>query len=80
MIDKNLAAPSEYEAMVVYGFPGASGAYDAEMQTGCTVEVTSLGGFGRVDLPFNLHFSNKSTWGTVAAQYPDVVTFVASTD
>ena len=67
MIDKNLAAPSEYEAMVVYGFPGASGAYDAEMQTGCTVEVTSLGGSGRVDLPFNLHFSNKSTWGTVAA-------------
>lgn len=64
IVNKDLAAASEYEVMVVYGFTGASGAYDAEVQSGCTLELTSIGGSGRVDMPFNIHYSNKSTWGT----------------
>ena len=75
VVDKDLAALSLYEVLIVYAFMGAAGAYDAELQTGCTIEPTSIGGSGRVDFPFNLHYSNKSTWGTVATLYPSAITF-----
>ena len=64
MVKKDLAAAAEYKVMIVYGFAGEVGAYTAEVQTGCTVEVTSFGGSGRMDIPFNIHYSNKSEWGT----------------
>ena len=63
-------AQSEYslfEVLIIYGYAGTTGKYEAEKQTNCTIVPTSLGGDAYVDMPVEVHFSQESTWGTVNA-------------
>ncbi len=63
-----LSELSLFKVLVAYGFvksAGSTTAYEAELHSGCTIEVTSLGGSGHVDMPIVIHFSNDKTLGTV---------------
>lgn len=55
---------SQFEVMNVYGYAGASGAYEADLHQGCTIEVVSVGGSTRVGMPINIHYSNDKILGT----------------
>lgn len=68
---------SGFAVMVVHGYlQNNENALPAEIHSGCTIEVTSVGGSSYVEMPFNIHFSNNKTLGTVAAIVADP-TFVA---
>ena len=57
---------SQFTAYVITAFIGDStNGYDAERQTGCTVEYDSFGGEDNVNFPFTLYFSNDITLGKV---------------
>ena len=57
---------SQFTAYVITAFIGDStNGYEAERQTGCTVEYDSFGGEDNVDFPFTLYFSNNTTLGKV---------------
>lgn len=57
---------SQFTAYVITSFIGdATNGYDAERQTGCTVEYDSIGGEDNVNFPFTLYFSNNITLGKV---------------
>lgn len=62
---------SAFEVLIVYGFLGAEGAYEADLETGCTIYPNSIGGSSRVDMPFVIEFSNNKTLGTVDKFYPE---------
>ena len=58
---------SKFEVLIIKTWlKNTSGAYYAEKHTGCTITPTSIGGSGRVDMPFNITFSNNKTYGTVS--------------
>ncbi len=61
---------SQFETLIVYGFLGTAGAYEADKETGCTITPNSIGGSSRVDMPFTVNFSGNKTLGTVNAFYP----------
>ncbi len=68
--DQDYAKYSEFKVLVVYGMLGSDGAYEADMDEGCTINPNSLGGTSRVNMPFDITFSGKRTKGTVNALYP----------
>lgn len=61
---------SNFEVLIVYGFLGTSGSYEADLETGCTVVPNAVGGSSRVDMPFVINLSGKKTLGTVNKFYP----------
>jgi hypothetical protein len=65
-----LAEYSQFEVLIVYGFLGTAGAYEADLETGCTIIPNSIGGSSRVDMPFVINLSGNKTLGTVNALYP----------
>lgn len=57
---------SQFTLYVITAFIGDStNGYDAERQTGCTVEYESIGGEDNVNFPFTIYFSNDTTLGKV---------------
>lgn len=76
-----LAEYSQFEVLLVYGFLGTTGSYEADLETGCTVVPNSIGGSSRVDMPFVINLSGKKTLGTVNAFYPaETVTFTPAVE
>jgi hypothetical protein len=76
-VNKTPELLSQFEVMIVYKYIGEeTTGYEAELQTGCTINATSIGGSAYVDMPIELMLSNKSTKGTVTFK-DDVPTFVA---
>lgn len=72
---------SKFEVLIVYEFVSASDStttkYQAEVQTGCTITVTSIGGSAYVDMPISINYSNNKQHGTVTYT-GDVPTFTAT--
>lgn len=65
-LDKKPELLSQFEVLIVYSYVGDDETgYDAELQTNCTINVTSIGGDAYVDMPIEISFSNESTRGTV---------------
>lgn len=57
---------SQFEVLIVYKYLGEeTTGYDAELQTGCTINISSIGGSAYVDMPIEISYSNNSTRGTV---------------
>lgn len=56
---------SQFKVLIGYGFIGADGAYEADVYTASTIEVTSIGGSSRVNMPFNIHFGGEKHHGTI---------------
>ena len=57
---------SQFTAYIITAFIGDStNGYEAERQTGCTVQYDSFGGESNVDFPFTLYFSNNTKLGKV---------------
>ena len=70
-----------FNVLVVFAFLGAPGTpvvapFEADMQTGCTVRPTSIGGDRRVNFPLQINYSKNTTHGTVDKIFPDTdITF-----
>ena len=60
-----LSELSMYEVLLIHAYVGTTGAYEAEMHTGCTITPQSVGGSSYVDMPIDINFSNNKTHGTV---------------
>lgn len=58
---------SQYEVMVISGYVGSTGAYEAEVHKNCTITPKSVGGSSYVDMPIDINYSNNKTHGTVNA-------------
>lgn len=72
---------SQFKVLIVYGFLGSAGSYEADLETGCTVVPNAIGGSSRVDMPFVINLSGNKTLGTVNAFYPATdVTFTPATE
>ena len=71
---------SQFEVMIVYKYIGTeTDGYEAELQTNCTINVTSIGGSAHVDMPIEILYSNDSVKGTVKFE-DDVPTFTADAE
>lgn len=65
-LDKKPELLSQFEVLVVYSYVGdESTGYDAELQSNCTINITSIGGSAYVDMPIEISYSNNSKRGTV---------------
>lgn len=60
-----LSEMSMYEVLIIEGYVGAAGSYEAEVHKNCTIVVNSIGGSGNVDMPIEINFSNDKQLGTV---------------
>lgn len=56
---------NDFTVYIITAFAGASGAYEAEKHTGCTIVYNSIGGDSNVNMPISVYFSNNITTGTV---------------
>ena len=75
--DKKPELLSQFKVLIVYKYIGdTTSGYEAEIQNGCTISMTSIGGSAYVDMPIEISYSNDSTHGTVAFT-DDVPTFTA---
>lgn len=64
---RDLAGFTGFNVLTVYRYilGTEEGTFEADMETNCTLEVSSLGGSAYMDMPFVLHNSNEITRGTV---------------
>lgn len=75
--DKTPELLSQFEVLVVYKYVGTeTDGYEAELQSNCTINITSIGGSAYVDMPIEILYSNDSVKGTVKFT-DDVPTFTA---
>ena len=63
--DDELDKFSSFKVLIIYGFLGTDGSYEADMYDACTIFPTSLGGSSRVNFPFEINFGGNKTKGTV---------------
>lgn len=70
---------SQFNVLLVYAYIDGetSGTYEAEMQKGCTINITSIGGSSSVDMPIEITFSNDIETGTATIE-SGTVTFTAA--
>ena len=55
-----------FNVYIISGFMGSTAeGYEAVMHEGCSIIPTSIGGSSYVQMPLEIHFSNKITSGTV---------------
>lgn len=73
-----LSEYSQFEVMLIHGYVGEAGSYQAEIHGDSTILVTSIGGSANVDMPIEINFSNKKTLGTVNSLKAPI-TFTADT-
>lgn len=57
---------SQFEVMLVYAYIGTDTIFEAEIQSNCTINITSIGGSAYVDMPIEISYSNDSEKGTVS--------------
>lgn len=60
-----LSELQDFTMYIITAFVGTDGAYEAEMQTGCTIAYTAMGGDANVNFPISVYYSNNTTTGTV---------------
>lgn len=60
-----LSELSMFKVMLIHAYVGATDKYDAEVHSGCTIIVNSLGGSSYLDMPIEINFSNNKKHGTV---------------
>ena len=58
---------SKFDVLIVYGYIDgtATGSFEAELQSNCTIDPQSIGGSAYVDMPIEVSYSNDSVLGTV---------------
>lgn len=56
---------SLFNVLVIRGYLGTDGAWEAELHKNCTISLTSEGGSGYVGCPFDIDLSGDKTLGTV---------------
>lgn len=58
---------SQFNVLIVYAYitGETEKTFEAEVQKGCTINITSIGGSSNVDMPIEITFSNDSTKGSV---------------
>lgn len=77
---QRLSEMAMYQVMIIYGFVGSAGAYEAEVHDDCTVTPQSMGGDAYVDFPITINYSNNKTHGTVNDfKYGADITFTPET-
>ena len=66
--DKTPELLSQFDVLIVYAYidGGTTSTFEAEVQSNCTINITSLGGSAYVDMPVEISYSNDSAKGTVA--------------
>lgn len=60
----------QFEVLVVYGWLGEEGAWQADVDKNCTITPSTLGGSSTVDMNFEISFSGEKTLGTVNSLDP----------
>lgn len=60
-----LAEMSQFPVLVVYGYVGQEGAYQADLYTKSTIHPVKLGGSARVEFPVEIQFGGEVVYGTV---------------
>ena len=65
--DGSLEKFSQFKCILIYGFLGTEGAYQADLYNECTILPNSIGGESYVEMPFEVHFGGEKTQGTVDA-------------
>ena len=71
-----LSELSMYEVLQIHAYVGASGSYEAELHSGCTITPQSIGGSAYIDMPITINYSNNKTHGTVDKfKYGETITF-----
>lgn len=71
-----LSELNQFTVYVITAFAGASGAYETEKHTNCSIIYNSIGGDTTVNMPISVYFSNDITTGTVD-KLADDFTFTA---
>lgn len=58
---------SKFNVLIVYAYINGSNesSFEAEKQTNCTINITSIGGSSYVDMPIEISYSNESVQGMV---------------
>ena len=56
---------SQFKVLIMYGFIGEEGRYEADCFSSCTITPTSLGGSSRVNMPFSINYGGERVKGTV---------------
>lgn len=65
-LDKRYEELSQFDMLTVYGYIGTEAdGYEADMQSGCTITFSSIGGSAYVDMPITVNYSDKKERGTV---------------
>ena len=64
---RRLANLGAYDLLVIYGYVGSTGSYEADRFPASTVEPTSLGGDAFVDQEVTFHLGGAIEYGTVNA-------------
>lgn len=64
---RRLANLGAYDLLVIYGYVGATGTYEADRFPASTVEPTSLGGDAFIDQEVTFHLGGAIAYGTVNA-------------
>ena len=60
----SLPEMSAFEVMVVYGYVGSTGTYEAELFDACTITTSSVGGSSTVDMPIDISYGGNHLIGT----------------
>ena len=64
MRHERLAEMAAYEVMVVHGYVGSAGTYEAELFDACTITVSAVGGSAYIDMPIDIAFGGNHLVGT----------------
>lgn len=62
-----LSELSMYEVLQIHAYVGATGSYEAEKHSNCTITPQSIGGSAYIDMPIDINYSNNKVHGTVNA-------------
>ena len=62
---KDVSRLSNFTVLRAWTFLGGSGIYEAEYDEACTITPQSIGGSSFIDMPMEISYSGKRTFGTV---------------
>lgn len=69
---RDFAKLQNFGVLIVYGFLGSTGAYEADHYPASTIVPSSLGGSAKVGMPFDINYGGEMQRGTVNALGGDV--------
>lgn len=67
---EQFAEMANWEVMIVYGFVGAAGTYEAEFYSASSIIPQSIGGSAYVDMPIEIQLGGNHTYGTSTTYLP----------